>query len=833
MASGKFSSTIYKGAGTGYYRYIEVIWSSTNNTKNNESTVSWTAYCRSSDSATTTSWVMAKNIVVTINGEKKILIDSTAQKTYKDGKLGTGSVTIKHEANGKKSVKVEISAEFYTYGSANSTYSGTITMSPNPVYSLSISQGENSIITVNRTTCVGSGSTGKLADKATLYYGDKLKITFASSSGYSINKHTVNNSSFTSGSTHTVIGNVAVVSTASAATTTEKPSTISATNARVGGESNITISSQNSVYQHTVKYSFEGLSGDVNEKTSYRSFSWKIPDGFKEKINGEESKTCTLTCYTYNGDNEIGSSTCKISVGLSIVDLAPEVSMTVVDSNDTTKILTGNDSKLIKYKSTAKCEISATPKFSASIKSVKVNGEDVNMETDEHGVNTGSKSYKNVAENTFSCKVTDSLSRSNTIFIKPTVIEYTPLTCDPTIKRPAPTDNGLIMFVTGHMYNGSFGACDNTLLNMKYRYKIMGETNYSNWTDVDLTNNPIICNASQYECSSEGIVLTGPENGFDYKVGYEFELEVSDGARIGEKSYTLSTVTKKVKVNRGLPIFDWGKEDFNINVALKTDAVEVNGDILITENEVSGRFNNSDGRFYKYNDQEKDYNIPVTGESSKYYYDNESKKYYKYDGKAYAKLTDPTSPRKRFKVDRDSYFTKSNGLYDYDTGYGIIRVTSDGNKVYISDANFEYTQLNGKNVCLRDTSTAVTSDQRFKNNIQSFRDIHERLFKALHPVSFEYTEGTSDRTHYGFIAQEVRDAALGVGLTTQDIAAFVEMDSDREGFDTEYALRYDEFIALNTYMIQKCLSEIADLRQANEALELRLEKAEKELGTGG
>lgn len=830
MASGKFSSTIYKGAGTGYYRYIEVVWESTNNTANNKSTVSWTAYCRSTDSATTTSYVKAKNIVVTINGESKILVGTTAEETYKDRKLGSGSVVISHNTNGKKSVNVAISAEFYTYGSANSTYSGTIAMSPNPVYLLSISAGTGSTIKVNRTTCAGSGSTGELTDNTKLYYGDKLKITFASSSGYSINRHTVNGSSFASGGTHTVSGDVTVVSTATATTTTttKKASTISATNARVGGQSSVTISSQDSTYQHEVKYSFEDLKGNVYEKTSDRSFQWKIPDAFKEKIDGEESKTCTLTCYTYDGDNLIGTSTCKISVKLSLVDLVPEVSMTVVDSNPATISLTGDGGRLIKYKSTAKCEIRAIPKFSASIESVKVNGEDVDMMTKDGGVKTGSKFYENVAENTFSCKVTDSLSRSNTIFINPTVIEYIPLTCEPTIKRPSPTGNELIMSVTGHIYNGSFDTGNvrkNTLLNIKYRYKPTGGDRYSNWINVDLSENTIIYATSQYS-NYEGIVLTG----FDYKVGYEFEVEVSDGAKIGEKSYTLSTVRKKVNVNRGIPIFDWGKSDFNVNVTLKTNDVEVNGDIKINENEVVGYYN--EGSFY----EDEEYKKTIEGEVDKYYYDNGNSKYYSYSSEGYEELdTLKINPHKRFEIDRDIYLHKAQHLYDYDTGYNIIGVWGNEDitpTLQVGD-NYMTTRLYGANIYLKNTSTAVTSDQRFKTNIQPFTDTHEGLFKALHPVSFKYTEGTSNRTHYGFIAQEVKDAALSVGLTTQDIAAFVEMDSDREGFDAEYALRYDEFIALNTYMIQRCLSEIADLRQANEALKLRLEKVEKELDTGG
>lgn len=83
-------------------------------------------------------------------------------------------------------------------------------------YTLSISSGTGSSITVTRTSSKKTGaSTGTLGSGATIYHHDVLKITFTASTGYSVSVHTVNGSSFTSGSTHTVSGAVSVVSAAS------------------------------------------------------------------------------------------------------------------------------------------------------------------------------------------------------------------------------------------------------------------------------------------------------------------------------------------------------------------------------------------------------------------------------------------------------------------------------------------------------------------------------------------------------------------------------------------------------------------------------------------
>lgn len=105
-------------------------------------------------------------------------------------------------------------------GTYNATVSATSSSTSVSVsggkYTLSIS-ASNSTVTVQRT---GGAASGTLTNGAAIYTGDKLKITFTASSGYTISTHTVNGSSFTSGATHTVSGNVSVVSTATQSTFT-------------------------------------------------------------------------------------------------------------------------------------------------------------------------------------------------------------------------------------------------------------------------------------------------------------------------------------------------------------------------------------------------------------------------------------------------------------------------------------------------------------------------------------------------------------------------------------------------------------------------------------
>ena len=83
-------------------------------------------------------------------------------------------------------------------------------------------------------------------------------------------------------------------------------------------------------------------------------------------------------------------------------------------------------------------------------------------------------------------------------------------------------------------------------------------------------------------------------------------------------------------------------------------------------------------------------------------------------------------------------------------------------------------------------------------------------------------KGRSGRFHIGFIAQDVEQAILDSGMTTQDFAGLVQ-HKDREEQIGEYAdqyyLRYSEFIALNTFMIQKLTKRVEELEKKIAVLE--------------
>lgn len=102
------------------------------------------------------------------------------------------------------------------------------------------------------------------------------------------------------------------------------------------------------------------------------------------------------------------------------------------------------------------------------------------------------------------------------------------------------------------------------------------------------------------------------------------------------------------------------------------------------------------------------------------------------------------------------------------------------------------------------------SDARWKNTVEDFTPAHDILFDHLRPRTYKWNEGTSGRTHSGFIVQEVVEAVEKSGLTTKDFAAVVNF-KDENGEDDGWGLRYDEMISLNTWQIQKLKARIAEL----------------------
>jgi hypothetical protein len=121
--------------------------------------------------------------------------------------------------------------------------------------------------------------------------------------------------------------------------------------------------------------------------------------------------------------------------------------------------------------------------------------------------------------------------------------------------------------------------------------------------------------------------------------------------------------------------------------------------------------------------------------------------------------------------------------------------------------------------------TIQTSDQREKTNVLD-SSLGFDFVKSLRPVSYkwinggqvetgvnnkgelQYTSNAGQRTHWGFIAQEVKQSIDDAGV---DFGGWVLTDKDDPS--SQQALRYDQFIAPLTKALQEAIAKIETLEQ--------------------
>ena len=319
--------------------------------------------------------------------------------------------------------------------------------------------------------------------------------------------------------------------------TIPRTSSVSSTNANIGENITISINRASSSFTHTLTYAFKNLTGTIATKTSSTSVSWKLPTSFYAQIPNSKSSWGRVICDTYSGSTKIGSSECRFDVYVKESSNKPTISATVKDINDTTKALTGDENKLIKYYSQAQFTVTGSAKNSATVKSL----------TSTYSGNTASKAnttswtdhYSNAVQASYAFGVVDSRGYSNSVTVTKTLINYVKITCALSVSNPTASGN-CTLTIKGNYFNGSFGSTSNTLT---VQYK----KNDGSWTNATATKD-----GNTYTAT---VSLTG----LDYTQAYTFQ------ARATDKLATATTATKTVK---STPIFDWGSSSFHVHVPL-------------------------------------------------------------------------------------------------------------------------------------------------------------------------------------------------------------------------------------------------------------------------
>ena len=322
--------------------------------------------------------------------------------------------------------------------------------------------------------------------------------------------------------------------------TIPRASSVSCSAANIGSNATISISRASSDFTHTLTYSFGSLSDTIATKTSSTSISWTLPTTFYAQIPNSKNGTGTITCQTYNGSTLIGTKTCSFVATANEAISKPTLSPTVADSNTATTALTGDSSKFIKYYSNASAATGAAARNSSTLKSQKI-------VCGAKSLATASGTISAVESGSFTFSATDSRGYTTTQTVNKTLIEYVKLTC--SMEAGAPTTAGVATLkISGNYFNGSFGKVANTLT-VQYRYKTQGGS-YGSWTTVTATK------------SGNTYSATASISGLNYLNTYVFQVRAID---------KLATVNSNEQTRKTTPVFDWSKDDFNINGTLKVN----------------------------------------------------------------------------------------------------------------------------------------------------------------------------------------------------------------------------------------------------------------------
>lgn len=334
------------------------------------------------------------------------------------------------------------------------------------------------------------------------------------------------------------------------------PSTIAATDANIESTSTVTFDRKSSAFTHTLAYKAEGQSSYTNifTKQSVTSYGWTVPKSLYALIPNDREITVTLRCQTYNGDTLVGTEYAEMTATTAESKCRPTISVTAEDVNSNTIALTGDKKKLIMGYSHVKVTATAEAQNSASITRTS-------LWCGVDHVSASTHIFTAPKRTTVMAAAYDTREySSNDMAEGLSGISYVELTNNATAKRTSPTSDTVKITTKGNYYNGSFGAVANTL-RLQVRYKPASRAEFETtdtWTEMTVT-----ISGNTYTAEA---TLTG----LDYTQAYSIRVRAQDKIHVYEGPLA-NAVYHNFTLSKGVPVFDWGEDDFKFNVPVEIE----------------------------------------------------------------------------------------------------------------------------------------------------------------------------------------------------------------------------------------------------------------------
>lgn len=261
-----------------------------------------------------------------------------------------------------------------------------------------------------------------------------------------------------------------------------------------------------------------------------------------------------------------GNKTDYVTRTATLIDYKPFLEPKVYDTNQTAVNLTGGtdeNPRLIKYISKAAYEVNALGRKGATITSVSAkNGENT--------LTTATGTFENPADGNFYFDAIDNYGYRSGRLIEVHFVDYVKLTCSASVGKMT-GDGDVSVTIKGKYFNGSFGKERNALsLSYTTKEKQSGVSKTVDWHEVTPT-----VSGNDYTYT-----FTIPESDLEYTKVYDISIDVKDKA--------MPTISHTEAILAADPIFDWGRHDFNFNVPISFNGVQMMD--FICEQGVSGNW---------------------------------------------------------------------------------------------------------------------------------------------------------------------------------------------------------------------------------------------------
>lgn len=325
-----------------------------------------------------------------------------------------------------------------------------------------------------------------------------------------------------------------------------RASLIRAADACIGSCATVVVTRRSEQFSHEIFWEFGSLTGWLNAagepvtapaRFTESTLNFLLPEAFYAEIPHAPRGNCRLTCVTYNGEEKVGEETCGFWVNADPESCRPLADGFVEVWDELTQCLTG--SRLIPGISTACCHVTATAQKGASL---------VSLTAGDTPVEEGIALLPGWSLSTVPVVAVDSRGFETRISLPSPCLPYVQLTLLAEASRPEPTADSAVVTLTGACFQGDFGAAENDL---QAQLTVNGETRTFG----------IPIEENRYELAVE-------LPGLSYLRSYPVNIRVWDKAM---------AVTADVTVRKGLPVFDWGENDFRFHVPVDLPALTVNG----------------------------------------------------------------------------------------------------------------------------------------------------------------------------------------------------------------------------------------------------------------